>query len=94
MTTVYGSRMPLPVMRRLSILIALLACAGVAHAQTSTINWTNIHQVIDGFGAANWGQPALTVRTANILFQHVGIFHLPRRCVQCRNLYFWELWQR
>ncbi len=35
-----------------------LAGAGRAGAQTATINWTNVHQVIDGFGASNEAQGA------------------------------------
>src|SRR5579863_6179479 len=38
--------------------ILLLAGAGRAAAQTATINWTNVHQVIDGFGASNEAQGA------------------------------------
>ena len=42
-------------------LVATLAAAfflsqigtGSAQAQTATVNWTNVHQVIDGFGASN-----------------------------------------
>ncbi len=30
-----------------------LAGSGSAHAQTATVNWTNVHQVIDGFGGSD-----------------------------------------
>src|ERR1035438_10015523 len=30
-----------------------LAGSGNMQAQTATVNWTNVHQVIDGFGASN-----------------------------------------
>src|SRR5271169_2579635 len=34
-------------------LLLLLSGFGNAHAQTATINWTDVHQVIDGFGASD-----------------------------------------
>ncbi len=34
-------------------LILLLVGSGTALAQTATINWTDVHQVIDGFGASD-----------------------------------------
>ena len=34
-------------------LILLLSGFGNAHAQTATVDWTNVHQVIDGFGASD-----------------------------------------
>ena len=30
-----------------------LSLSGIAQAQTATVNWTNVHQVIDGFGASD-----------------------------------------
>jgi len=34
-------------------LFLFLAGTGIAHAQTATVNWTDVHQVIDGFGASD-----------------------------------------
>ena len=31
----------------------LLAGSGSVQAQTATVNWTDVHQVIDGFGASD-----------------------------------------
>jgi glucuronoarabinoxylan endo-1,4-beta-xylanase len=39
-------------------LFLFLAGSGSAQAQTATVNWTNVHQVIDGFGASNEDQGA------------------------------------
>lgn len=38
-----------------AFLMLTLAGLGSASAQTATINWTTVHQVIDGFGAADAG---------------------------------------
>ena len=40
-------------MHKLIQFALLLLCPTLAFAQASTINWTNVHQVIDGFGASN-----------------------------------------
>jgi glucuronoarabinoxylan endo-1,4-beta-xylanase len=40
-------------MKKLSIFVFLLLLSPFLMAQTATINWTNVHQVIDGFGAGN-----------------------------------------
>lgn len=37
-------------------LLLFVAGAGRAEAQTATVNWTNVHQVIDGFGASDEDQ--------------------------------------
>ena len=42
-----------------------------AQAQTATVNWTNVHQVIDGFGAYNaWAPMGSTYET--LFFQTLG----------------------
>lgn len=33
------------------LIFAFLLVAQICHAQTTNVNWTNVHQVIDGFGA-------------------------------------------
>src|ERR1700752_2830723 len=40
-------------MKKTIVILALLAVASVARAQTVTVNWTEVHQQIDGFGASD-----------------------------------------
>lgn len=37
----------------MSAFLPILAAPGSAQAQTATVNWTDVHQVIDGFGASD-----------------------------------------
>ncbi len=39
-----------------------------AQAQTATVNWTNVHQAIDGFGASDHSEPALSSAQQAFLF--------------------------
>ena len=41
-----------------------------AQAQTATVNWTNVHQVIDGFGASDHFGPALSTAQQEFLLWH------------------------
>ncbi len=58
----FARRIPLA-----AILLLTLAGLGSACAQTATINWTNVHQVIDGFGAADAGNGG-SISSANQAF--------------------------
>jgi glucuronoarabinoxylan endo-1,4-beta-xylanase len=50
-------------------LFLLFAGFGTAQAQTATVDWTNVHQVIDGFGASDaQGGWTLTSAQQNLLF--------------------------
>jgi glucuronoarabinoxylan endo-1,4-beta-xylanase len=50
-------------------LFLLFAGFGAARAQTATVDWTNVHQVIDGFGASDSQMRApLTAAQQNLLF--------------------------
>jgi glucuronoarabinoxylan endo-1,4-beta-xylanase len=49
------------------LILMFLLIGPVCHAQSATINWTNVHQVIDGFGAADTneaGTPSVTLLTS------------------------------
>ena len=46
-------RRKLPATALAVALFLLLAGSGSAQAQTATVNWTDVHQVIDGFGASD-----------------------------------------
>ena len=56
------------------LILLFLLVGPVCHAQSATVDWTNVHQVIDGFGAndfndAGSGTPTLlTSAQANLLF--------------------------
>jgi glucuronoarabinoxylan endo-1,4-beta-xylanase len=50
-----------------AIFFVSLAGYGCASAQTATINWTNVHQEIDGFGAADAGNSS-SMSSANQAF--------------------------
>ncbi len=52
---------------KLAFLFLFLLVASRAGAQTSTINWTTVHQVIDGFGAAD-AQSGTSMSSANQTF--------------------------
>jgi len=44
--------------------LLLLLCAPPSRAQTATVDWTNVHQVVDGFGAAD-AQTGASMSSAN-----------------------------
>jgi glucuronoarabinoxylan endo-1,4-beta-xylanase len=46
----------------------LLFCVPHGQAQTATVNWKNVHQVIDGFGASSWQNQSLTSAQATFFF--------------------------
>lgn len=46
----------------------MLFCVPHGQAQTVTINWTNVDQVIDGFGASSWANQSLTSEQATFFF--------------------------
>jgi len=52
------------------VLFGLLLCASAAGAQTATVTWNNVHQTIDGFGAATGGAApiALSSSQADLFF--------------------------
>jgi glucuronoarabinoxylan endo-1,4-beta-xylanase len=45
-----------------------LSFAPHGQAQTVTVNWNNVHQVIDGFGASSWANQSLTSTQAKFFF--------------------------
>ncbi len=50
-----------------------------AHAQTCTVNWNNVHQRIDGFGASSAWQTTWTTTEANLFFStNNGILYTDR----------------
>lgn len=59
-------------MLKVIALFTLLFAASTAKAQTATITWTNVHQEIQGFGAADqlgfWSGDNLTATQANVFF--------------------------
>src|ERR1700686_3017201 len=45
-----------------------LSFAPHGQAQTVTVNWNNVHQVLDGFGASSWANQSLTSTQAKFFF--------------------------
>jgi glucuronoarabinoxylan endo-1,4-beta-xylanase len=57
------------VLRRIFIVLAWLTLAvNVGFSQTCTVNWTNVHQRIDGFGASSAWQSSWTTTEADLFF--------------------------
>ena len=56
------------VLARSAIILLLLMTLTVAEAQTCTVNWTNLHQRIDGFGASSAWNGAWSSNQADLLF--------------------------
>src|SRR6516162_4619617 len=52
----------------LALLGALAIVSGSAFGQTCTVNWTNVHQQIDGFGACSAFASTMTSAQAATLF--------------------------
>src|ERR1700676_3727471 len=46
----------------------MLFCVPQGQAQTVTVNWNNVDQVIDGFGASSWEYHSLTSAQAMFFF--------------------------
>src|SRR5208337_1526266 len=62
-----GVRIPMTAFLFLSV-----AGLSIASAQTATINWTNVHQEIDGFGAADAGNSASMTSAQQAFFFGLG----------------------
>ena len=54
--------------RLLVLPLVLIAASALGHAQTCTVNWTNVHQRIDGFGASSAWQSTWTTTQADMFF--------------------------
>ena len=52
----------------LLVCLTLVAAAAISHAQTCTVNWNNVHQRIDGFGASSAWRGSWTTAQADMFF--------------------------
>jgi glucuronoarabinoxylan endo-1,4-beta-xylanase len=56
-------------MKTLMLIVVLFFVSSPLRAQSSTIDWTNVHQIIDGFGASDEAQEAsMTTANQNFFF--------------------------
>ena len=72
----------------LGALLLSLSGFGNAHAQTATVNWTDVHQVIDGFGASDAFVGPLTAANQAFFFGtgtgQLGLSILRKLCITWR----------